>query len=259
VQYNLFSVERTGVVVLFTDADITITTDSYFPYSGLSLADVGDRDGDGSVDIAYGMPDPALEATYFFPEVYSAHIDDAPEVWHGRPETLTGFGLGGDADFDGDGLDDALVRSSDDDGEQLASGVVYLVPWLGPGDHSLEDEAPARIDGEFSNDLIGSSMRTGDLDGDGAVDLVVSAPGDWSYGIRAGKVMVFRGPLSGTLTAAEADRLWVGEHLGDHAGRGLAVGDLDGSGKPDIAIGAPFALGDAELDGGAVYLLFDPL
>jgi hypothetical protein len=79
------------------------------------------------------------------------------------------------------------------------------------------------------------------------------------WGLGAGKVMVFAGPLSGTYTAADADRLWVGEGIGDHAGTGVALGDFDGSGRGDVAIGAPFAPGLADIAGGAVYLLHDPL
>jgi hypothetical protein len=257
---NLLDASRTGAFSFLVDTpDVQIWTDSSFAYSGAFVADVGDRDGDGSVDLAYGMPDPAIEAVFFFPDVYAAHIDDAPEVWLGGPQTLTGFGMGGDADLDGDGLVDGLAWSAEAQGEEPGAGVVYVVPWRGPGEHTLDGDAPARIEGEFTFDGTGAAMRAADLDGDDIADLVVGAPGDWVYTIRAGKVMVFSGPLSGTYTAADADRLWVGEHLGDHAGRGLALGDFDSSGQRDIAIGAPFALGDADIAGGAVYILWDPL
>jgi hypothetical protein len=220
---------------------------------------MGDRDGDGAVDLAYGMPDPAIDAVYFFPQVYEAHVDDAPEVWTGEPGSHTGFRTGGDADLDGDGRVDALSQSATGEGEEPNSAVVYVVPWFGPGQYSLTDDAPARIDGEFTEDGTGAAMVGADLDSDGFDDLAVGAPGDWSYVIRAGKVMVFAGPLSGTYTAADADRLWVGEHLGDHAGRSVALGDFDGSGRGDVAIGAPFAAGAADEAGGAVYILYDPL
>ncbi|MEZ4239374.1 MAG: MopE-related protein [Myxococcota bacterium] len=256
---NLVSTDHRGTVSLYEhQPDVRIWTDNYFPYVG-KTSDVGDRDGDGNVDVALGVPDPAVNSVYFFPEVYAAHVDDAPESWRGDAYTLPGFGIAGDADLDGDGLVDALTWSPEAPGQELGAGRVFVTPWLGPGEHTLETDAPARIEGEFDRDLTGAAMTAADLDGDDIADLVVGAPSDWVYTNSPGKVLVFRGPLAGTYTVDDADRLWVGEHFGDHAGTSVALGDFDGSGQRDIAVGAPFAQGDAEIAGGAVYILWDPL
>jgi hypothetical protein len=258
LRFNLVAVDRTGLVHLSYDVpDISIGTDAYGFVHGNFAADVGDRDGNGEVDLA--LPVSVVEDTvYFFDAVQPGHVADAPELWRGEPGTYTGTFMGGGGDLDGDGLDDALIGASLADGTSPAAGRVYLTPWLGPGDRSLADEAPARIDGERLYDWAGYATDVGDLDGDGQDDLVVGAPGTFAWSFHHGKAMVFLGPLAGVYDRYDADLLYVGEALGDHAGAAVALGDFDGSGRLDLAVGAPYANGD-EVDAGAVYILHDPL
>jgi hypothetical protein len=261
-KFLLVDSDRTGVLDLrYEDPDLVVTTDDDDPSTGWDVGDVGDRDGDGSVDLAFGSPIVG-SAAYFFPQVTSGDLTDAPEVWHGAsPDEATGIYLEGRSDLDGDGLEDALVTSLLGDGDWELAGRVYLAPWSGPGDRWVESDAPARVEGEFTYEWTGQSTAAADLDGDGQDDLVVGAPGNYNFIAFPGRVSVFLGPLEGVLTRDEADRIWVGT-LGDYAGFSLATGDFDGSGKADIAIGAPFADADDTEEGedvGAVYLLIDPL
>ncbi|MEZ4239373.1 MAG: putative metal-binding motif-containing protein [Myxococcota bacterium] len=240
---NLISTEHRGTVSLYEhQPDVRIWTDSWFPYVG-KVGDVGDRDGDGNVDVALALIDPAVNSVSFFPEVYAAHVDDAPERWLGEVGTLPGFGLAGDADLDGDGLVDALSFSPEAPGEEPRAGRVFVTPASDPVSTSLVTHAPPDHRGEFERDLSGMAMTAADLDGDDIADLVVGAPSDWA--LHRQPVLVF-GPLAGTYTVDDADRS-AREHFGDHAGTSVALGDFDGSGQRDIAVGALFAQGDAEI------------
>jgi hypothetical protein len=76
---------------------------------------------------------------------------------------------------------------------------------------------------------------------------------------KPGKVHVFLGPVTGELAAHEADLTLLGEAWGDRAGAAIAVGDFDGSGLPDLAVGAPGATTAAGPEAGRVYVWFDPV
>ena len=160
-----------------------------------------------------------------------------------------------DVDADGDGVDDVLVSASYDDTEASNAGAVYLV--LGPvrGTDSLAD-ADAVLTGADADDQAGKSMAGGsDLDGDGALDVVVGAWGQDIGGLNAGAVYLVLGPVSADLSLERADSHLVGDAAGDSAGRAVAcVGDTDDDGYGEVAIGAYLQDG-AATNAGVVYLV----
>jgi hypothetical protein len=108
--------------------------------------------------------------------------------------------------------------------------------------------------GVGANDGIGAggATATGDLDGDGFAELVIAAP---LYGTSDSGAVAF----SGTDTAAldvpfDAGELVTGRAAGDRFGTSVALlGDVDGDGADDLAVGAPLANGE-QTDVGAVYV-----
>src|SRR5690606_5094582 len=111
-------------------------------------------------------------------------------------------------------------------------------------------------------DTFGSAITSlGDLDGDGAPDLAVGAVGDDDGGANRGAVWVLFMNANGTVRAHQKVSDTEGGFTGaldnsDRIGRAVAsLGDLDGDGVPDLAVGAT---GDD--DGGnargAVWVLF---
>lgn len=101
----------------------------------------------------------------------------------------------------------------------------------------------------------------GDLDGDGVIDLVVGAVGDDEAEDRAGAVYILFMRIDGTVRAATKITEGRGGFSGDldifdGFGREVApIGDLDGDGILDIAVGANND-DDIALNSGAVYILF---
>lgn len=115
-----------------------------------------------------------------------------------------------------------------------------------------------------AGDATGTSVATGDLNGDGVADLVIGAPfannGTQDVGRDTGAVFVFFGKagLGGTLDLAQQkpDVTLYGERSYDSFGASLAIGDISGDGKPDLIIGAPLADTTDRRDCGKVYALF---
>lgn len=115
------------------------------------------------------------------------------------------------------------------------------------GEHRLWDVADRDAVGVVPGGQLGIGLATGDLDGDGAPELLASAP------IAApGLVSVARGPCAGD-RAADAVEWTVSAADGQWAGYDLGVGDFDGDGAPDLALGAP----EAGVSG-AVYVFLGP-
>jgi hypothetical protein len=184
-------------------------------------------------------------------------LDEVADRWTGEG---AGDRLGGalwcGADLTGDGLGDVLVGGSlagPDD-----AGLVALVdPAAAPtGDTSIRDVARRVVDGPYAGGWFGAALATGDLDGDGALELVVGAPGFDAGRGRAHRYLAADWLADGrvvaqTVIASERTRA-----PGDHLGRSVAVAELDGDGRDDLLIGAPdWRSGDA-YDIGRVWVWF---
>lgn len=130
-----------------------------------------------------------------------------------------------------------------------AAGAVFI--YLGGSDPST---TPFRVlTGEFSNDQFGWSVAfLGDMNGDGFGDIAVGARFNGSGPERArGKVYLYRG---GPSMDAVEDGNWVGSAKDDWFGNAVAgPGDVDGGGKPDLLVGAPYN-DTGGLNAGAAYL-----
>lgn len=143
----------------------------------------------------------------------------------------------------------------------LATATAGPVP-----DYSLIDlsqvDPPFRVQGLSAFDELGSAMATGDLDGDGLVDLAVSAPGATllDRGGEGGVYLIENSELDDTLIldAPGADvAVIVGAEEDDALGAALAAGDFNGDGFDDVAIGAPQAVrfGSAQ---DTVFIVYGP-
>jgi hypothetical protein len=122
------------------------------------------------------------------------------------------------------------------------------------------DTADWRFLGEAGDDRLGTDTSAiGDLDGDLRTDFVFSARNNDESGDDAGKTYLF---LAETLQAQnakpsifEADLHLLGEAAFDKSGSAISgLGDVDGDGLPDFAIGAPRNDRTGK-DAGSVYII----
>ena len=155
--------------------------------------------------------------------------------------------LGGD--FDGDGRPDLAVAGLNRLEQADASTEVWVLP--GDGGRPL-----LVIEGNGRNDLLGAALAfVPDTDGDGRDELAIGAP---THGL-SGRVYVVKGRAdqAGARVKARASASVILEDAtpSSRFGSSLCVLDLDGDGRPDLAVGAPGCdAGDRSGWNGAVFL-----
>jgi hypothetical protein len=234
---------------------------------GAALA-AGDFDGDGFDDLAVGVPDEDGAATddgqviVFFGSQNGLNPVNAQFLTqaNGNQTREAGDRFGATlavGDFDGDQFDDLAVASPTEDIAADGDGVVtvfYGTPsglTTGSGTDALTE---ATAGGAPENgDHFGLTLAAGDLDGDQRDDLVVGLPDEDDVATDDGNVIVFYGGSSGLLPA-DTERISQVDagrpsEPGDRFGSALAVGDFDGSGHDDLAVGVPDEFQNFDADG----------
>jgi PKD repeat protein len=169
-----------------------------------------------------------------------------------NPEAMFARGITSLGDLDGNGAQDLAIGSvGDDDGADNAGAV-----WIAFMNANRSLRACAKISelrGGLVADLdkddgFGRALSTlGDLDGDGIADLAVGANEDDTGAFNAGAVFILFLTRQGTvraqhkITAQSGDNLDYVPGLESNFGAAIAgMGDVDGDGIPDVAIGSRF-------------------
>lgn len=243
----------------------------------------GDFDRDGFTDLAIGIPGEDLEGRsaagavavlYGRSSGLSATGDD---LWHqgvsgvkGVIESGDGFGTALAAgDFDGDRYDDLAIGAPGESiGNVAEAGSTTVLYGAGggltpAGDQAWYQDSPGIWGRSELGDRFGAALAAGDFNHDGFSDLVIGSPGEAiGAAAEAGAANVLYG-RSGGLSAI-ADQAWHQERTdfpgdsesGDGFGTSFQVGDYDGDGYHDLAVGVPGEDLSGRADAGLVNVIY---
>ena len=251
---------------------------------GRSLSSAGDINGDGFDDVIVGaqLNDAgglnAGAAYVIYGTSSSTHsalnlrdltASQGFKIQGEADEDRTGFKVSSAGDINGDGSDDIIVGTYNNDAGGKFLGAAYVIYGTYGNRGTLDPAALTYADGfkivgESDYDMLGKSLSSaGDINGDSIDDLLVGANGDDDGGVDAGAAYVIYGVNShrtgnldlANLADSEGFKI-VGEGYGDMAGGSVSdAGDINGDGIDDLIVGA-FGNDDGGNWAGAAYVIY---
>lgn len=258
-----------------TDADIIFTGPSAIDFFGAEV-EIIDIDGDGDQDIIVGAPNTNVGGVgddtgrvYILMNqgngAFQIDPTTAPNMFINGEQEGSNFGTDFTiADINGDGEPDLVVGAQNFDTTINATtvdeaGRVYIFFNDGGAFPASATNNDGTIDSTELNERFGIQIRSGDVDGDGEIDLVVGSPlKNLAAGADAGIVYIFLNENGGTFpeTTDDADEIIEGSQGGMEFGADLTLGFLDGDDRLDLLVGAPFYDADED-DSGAVFIFYN--
>jgi hypothetical protein len=223
---------------------------------GWSLV-AGDFNKDGFTDLVIGSPNEALGTIRGGAIVLLQGSTTGLKAgtWRDQPKAggtneagdQFGYALGA-GDFNADGFTDLAIGAPGEvpPGTTAKSGLVTVLK--GATNFFTVADPPGWFAGEGdaggnpeNNDRFGAALAAGNVTGSSHTDLVIGAPGEAVGAAAGGAFSVVPGAASGRAPGFYRTQASAGDtaEAGDNFGASVAVGNLDGDGFADIAVGAP--------------------
>jgi PKD repeat protein len=249
---------------------------------GRSVAALGDHDGDGIPDLAVGACyDDDGGGSQGAVWIFFLERDGSVRAEQKISATAGGFTENLDSDdqfgrallalgdLDGDGTGDLLVGAIRDDDGGYNIGAAYVL-FLHPDGTVRSSQKISATKGGFSNSLSErgefgfDGALLGDLDGDGVTEIAIASPDQKTDGRQEGAVFLLYLNSDGTVKSdhriTEGYHGFTGQldHNDEFGACVTVIGDVDGDGVGDLAVGAGKD-DDGEVldpwDRGAVWIL----
>ena len=260
-----------------------------YDYSGRSVSQAGDVNGDGIDDVIIGAryADPNGNElsgssyvvfgkdTGFTSSLELSSLDGSNGfVINGvSADDYSGYSVSQAGDFNGDGIDDVIIGATDADfNGNSDTGSSYIVfgkttGFTNPIDLSTLDGTNGLvINGANANDFSGNSVSfAGDFNGDGFDDVIIGAnnadPNGVNYSgssyVLFGKNSGFVSPLNLSSIDGSNGIVINGINDGDASGSSVSyAGDINGDGIDDVIIGAKNADPNNINAAGSSYVVF---
>lgn len=257
------------------------TGDSGYDAVGAVVSGLGDVNGDGFDDFAIASTgsngSQAVSVFFGKAEEYTSRsietADSVMSVGGAFADYRFGSAIAEAGDINNDGFSDIMVSSPflvDGNGEMAGSTYVIFGRSTWNQNFILENNsqplanAVVKITGDHAAgiDNFGYAVSgKADIDSDGKSDIAIGAP-NISDDTDNGSVFVVYGkdilPNAGTVAITSlANKRIVDSSVGSGLGTAVSFeGDVDGSGKNDLVIGAPYYIKNVS-QRGAVYMLYD--
>ena len=246
---------------------------------GSAVASLGDIESDGVTDLAVGAPgddDGGTDrgAVWILFMEDNGRVDMQQRITNGaggfdgnlHDDDRFGSAVTAIGDLNEDGFTDLAVGAPGDDDGGTDRGAVWILFLNAEGkvqQYQKISDTTGGFDGNLNNgDQFGSAVASiRDMDGDGNDELAVGAPYAGDGGTGRGAIWILflnsDGRVKSQQKIADGAGGFKGDlNDGDHFGNAAAgIGDLDGNGIDDLAVGADQS-DFGGTDRGAVWILF---